>query len=79
MRTQAAWRGRHPDYFSAHCLHRRQVAADVAGDLDPPRLTAPLSTLPWDLAQDTFGVVGAGFLGQMGRVLLTAAQDQCEA
>jgi hypothetical protein len=79
MRTQAAWRRRHPDYFSAHRLHGRQVAADREGGLDPPRLSAPLSTLPWDLAQDTFGVVGSGFLGQMGRVLLTAAQDECEA
>jgi hypothetical protein len=39
-------------------------------------LPPPLSSLPWDLAQDTFGVVGTDFLGHLGRVLLLAAQDQ---
>jgi hypothetical protein len=76
--TQAAWRRRNPDYFTAHRLQRRQVAAATAGGVDPPVLPAPLSRLPWDLAQDTFGVAGSDFLGQMGRVLLIAAQDQCE-
>jgi hypothetical protein len=39
-------------------------------------LPPPLSQLPWDLAQDEFGVVGTDFLGHLGRVLLGAAQDQ---
>jgi hypothetical protein len=39
-------------------------------------LPPPLSQLPWDLAQDAFGVVGTDFLGHLGRVLLRAAQDQ---
>jgi hypothetical protein len=39
-------------------------------------LPPPLSQLPWDLAQDEFGVVGTDFLGHLGRVLLDAAQDQ---
>jgi hypothetical protein len=42
---------------------------------EPLRLPPPLSRLPWDLAQDQFGVQGADFLGVMGKVLLHAAQD----
>jgi len=79
MRTQAAWRRRNPDYFTAHRLQRRGLAADSGCRVDPLVLPAPLSRLPWDLAQDTFGVVGSDFLGHLGRVLLTAGQDECEA
>ena len=39
-------------------------------------LPPPLSSLAWDMAQDEFGVMGTDFLGQMSRVLLSAAQDQ---
>jgi len=42
-------------------------------------LTAPLSKLPWDIAQDQFGVKGADFIGVMGRLLHQAAQDQFKA
>ena len=45
----------------------------------PLRLPLPLSRLPWDLAQDEFGVKGADFIGVMGTLLLGAAQDQFEA
>lgn len=44
--------------------------------VDPLVLPPPLSRLPWDIAQETFGVVGSDFLGHLGRVLLTTAQDQ---
>jgi hypothetical protein len=36
----------------------------------------PLSQLPWDVAQDEFGVQGADFIGVMGTLLLRAAQDE---
>ena len=36
----------------------------------------PLRRLPWDIAQDEFGVKGADFIGVMGTLLLRAAQDQ---
>jgi hypothetical protein len=42
----------------------------------PLVLPPPLSQLPWDLAQEEFGVAGTDFLGHLGRVLLRAAQDQ---
>ena len=76
-KTQASWRRRNPDYFIAHRLQRRGVKAEVPHAVVPPLvLPPPLSQLPWDLAQDTFGVVGTDFLGHLGRVLLGAAQDQ---
>jgi hypothetical protein len=76
-RTQASWRRRNPDYFIAHRLQRRGMQAE-AGQAGVPALVLPppLSQLPWDVAQDTFGVVGTDFLGHLGRVLLGAAQDQ---
>lgn len=76
-RTQASWRRRNPDYFTAHRIQRRRLQADEAqGGVPPLILPPPLSQLPWDLAQGAFGVVGTDFLGHFGRVLLIAAQDQ---
>src|SRR5579872_1284428 len=46
---------------------------------EPLRLPAPLSQLPWDLAQDQFGVQGADFIGVMGALLVRATQDQLRA
>jgi hypothetical protein len=76
-RTQASWRRRNPDYFIAHRIQRRRLKADEAqAAILPLVLPPPLSQLPWDLAQETFGVAGTDFLGHLGRVLLGAAQDQ---
>ena len=75
--TQASWRRRNPDYFIAHRVQRRRLRADdVQGGVPPLVLPPPLSQLPWDLAQEEFGVAGTDFLGHLGRVLLVAAQDQ---
>jgi hypothetical protein len=73
-RTQSSWRRRNPDYFIAHRMQRRRLEAESA--VLPLVLPPPLSQLPWDVAQDAFGVVGTDFLGHLGRVLLGAAQDQ---
>jgi hypothetical protein len=75
VQTQASWRRRNPDYFIAHRLLRRGLKAEEAV-VPPLVLPPPLSQLPWDVAQDTFGVMGTDFLGHLGRVLLGAAQDQ---
>ena len=64
---QAFWRARNPDYFIAHRLQKRSGKEQRP---EPLRLPAPLSRLPWDVAQDQFGVQGADFLGVMGKVLL---------
>ena len=76
-RTQTSWRRRNLDYFIAHRVQRRRLRADEAqGGVLPLVLPPPLSQLPWDLAQEEFGVAGTDFLGHLGRVLLGAAQDQ---
>ena len=76
-KTQASWRRRNPDYFIAHRIQRRRLETEEAQAVVPPLvLPPPLSELPWDLAQDVFGVVGTDFLGHLGRVVLGAAQDQ---
>jgi hypothetical protein len=75
VRAQAAWRRRNPDYFIARRMQQRRVSADAV-PVPPLVLPPPLSQLPWDLAQDEFGVVGTDFLGHLGRVLLSAAQDE---
>ena len=73
--TQASWRQRNPEYFIA----RRIVERDAAEAPSPLRVPAPLSKLPWDLAQDQFGVQGTDFIGVMGRMLHGYAQDQYKA
>lgn len=70
-KMQAVWRARNPDYFLAHRLQKRSSEKQRP---EPLRLPAPLSRLPWDVAQDEFGVQGADFLGVMGKVVLRAAQ-----
>jgi len=74
--TQAAWRARNPDYFIARRIQERGA---LARRPEPLRLPAPLGQLPWDLAQDQFGVQGADFIGVMGALLLHATQDQFRA
>jgi len=74
--TQANWRSRNPDYFIARRMQARSAGSQPP---EPLRLPRPLNRLPWDLAQDQFGVQGADFLGVMGTVLLDATQDQFKA
>jgi hypothetical protein len=87
-KTQASWRERNPEYFVARRLKARTAllspppASSPSAPPPPPlppsplRLPPPLDRLPWDIAQDEFGVQGADFLGIFGKVLLHAAQDQ---
>lgn len=76
-KTQAAWRAANPDYFAARQMaERAEQAAQTGRAPEPLRVPAPLDRLPWDVAQDEFGVQGADFLGLFGRVLAAMAQDQ---
>lgn len=74
-KTQASWRERNPEYFIARRITERSGAEEPCG----ARLPVPLSKLPWDLAQDQFGIQGADFIGVMGKLLHGHAQDQCRA
>jgi hypothetical protein len=71
-KTQAAWREAHPDYFVARRLQGRVQQSEPG----PQRLPRPLERLPWDIAQDEFGVQGADFIGEFGRLLVGHVQDQ---
>ncbi|MFH1130285.1 MAG: hypothetical protein V1754_03055 [Pseudomonadota bacterium] len=77
-RTQADWRKRHLGYFIE--WRAKQRAARNASDvIDPPRIAPPLSTLPWELAQEEFGIIGADFIASLGRKVLVHAKDQRSA
>jgi hypothetical protein len=75
-KTQSAWRARNPDYFVAWRIQARSESEQTP---EPLRLPHPLSNLPWDLAQDEFGIKGADFIGAIGGVLLRATKDQLKA
>lgn len=74
-RGQADWRKRHPGYF-IEWRARERAARNASEPVEPPRLMAPLSSLPWAMAQEEFGIAGADFLGSMGRLLLVQAKDE---
>jgi len=76
VKTQKSWRDRNADYFIGRRIQERGKQDQPP---EPLRLPPPLSRLPWDIAQDEFGVKGADFIGIFGTVLLRAAQDQFKA
>src|SRR5258708_36901920 len=75
-KAQAAWCAKNPNYFIAR---RMQARSSLEKPVEPLRMAAPLSGLPWDLAQDEFGVQGTDFIGVMARLLRQAAQDELKA
>ena len=79
VKTQAAWRERHPDYELGRQIQERSTAAAAGETAAPSRVTRPLDRLPWDLAQDQFKAQGTEFLKGMGRVLCRNTQDQISA
>lgn len=54
----------------------RQLRAAKGEPVDPVGQPPPLNELPWEMAQKQFGVQGADFLGQFGRVLLKGVKKQ---
>ena len=76
VQTQRTWRDSRPDYFTARRIRER---GDIDRVPEPLQLPPPLSRLPWDIAQDEFGVQGADFIGILSTVLLRVAQDQFKA
>ena len=75
-KKQKRWRERHPDYFIARRILDRGKEDRPP---EPLRLPPPLSRLPWDIAQDEFGVKATDFIGVLGTLLLRDAQSQFEA
>ena len=75
--TQAGWRRTHAGYFVAWRAKKRAVL-NASEPVEAPRMPPPLSALPWPLAQEEFGIVGAEFIASFGRVLLEHAKDQRE-
>ena len=75
QQTQAGWRRRHPGYF-IQWRAKKRAEDNAAGGVDPPRVPPPISDLPWEMAQEEFGVMGADFLASLGRKVLVHAKDQ---
>jgi hypothetical protein len=76
VQTQRNWRESRPDYFTARRIRER---GEQDRPPEPLRLPPPLNRLPWDIAQDQFGVEGTDFIGVLSTVLLRFAQDQFKA
>lgn len=73
--VQAAWREEHPGYFIAWRA-RKRAARNATEPVERPLVPVPLTRLPWDLAQEEFGVAGADFLASMGRLVVGHAKDE---
>ena len=73
-KTQAAWRALNPGYSLEWRIQARAESARAPTPL--LRQEFPLSTLPWDMAQEEFGRKGTDFIGAMGKLLLRAAKDE---
>lgn len=56
-----------------------EARAEQARPPEPLAVPRPLDRLPWEVAQDEFGVQGADFIGKLGRLLVRHAKDQMRA
>jgi hypothetical protein len=72
-KTQASWRKRNPDY-PLGC--RIQFLSKSKSPPKTKYLPNPLSDLPWDIAQEAFGLKGASFIGIMCALMLRSVKDQ---
>ncbi len=63
----------HPEYRVAQAMRLRERLAAKQQVVDPLEMPVPLSGLPWQVAQKHFGVQGADFLAQFGRLLVREA------
>jgi hypothetical protein len=75
QQTQAGWRRRHPGYF-IQWRAKKRAELNASEAVDPPRVPPPLSQLPWEMAQEEFGVMGADFIASLGRIVVGHAKDQ---
>jgi hypothetical protein len=76
----AAWRARHPAYRVEHAIRLRELrAAKEQQVVDPLEVPPPLSGLPWDVAQKSFGIQGTDFLAHLARLLLVTSKKSMPA
>ena len=73
--NEAEWLQRHPGYFIAWRAKER-AERSPPDDAAPPWVPAPLTRLPWELAQEEFGGIGADFLASLGRLLVANAKKE---
>ena len=74
-RRLADWRKKHPGYF-VEWRAKQRAARNATEPVAAPRLPPPLSSLPWSLAQEEFGIAGTDFIGSMGRLLVGHAKTE---
>lgn len=71
----AAWRARHPAYGVKRRMRLRELRAAKEEAVDPLELPGPLGELPWEVAQEEFGVQGADFIGHLARLVVRRLQE----
>jgi hypothetical protein len=71
---------RQPDYFVARRIAERAERSKATGrDAPPMRAAGAMAKVPWQLAQDEFGVEVADFFWQFWKVLSRHVQDEMMA
>lgn len=74
-RADRAWHARHPDYDRGRRLQKKLEQAAEKGAPERPE-KAPLSGLPWDVAQDVMGLQLLVIIMELAKVLVRHAQDK---
>jgi hypothetical protein len=78
-RNEGTWRARNPEYPARRRIQLRARRAAKGEAVDPLGVRAPLTKLPWDVAQKQFKLQGADFLRECLRVLALDAKKQIQA
>ena len=80
--TQAAYRKEHADYWVERRL-REQAARAERVDADGRPVVRPpprsMRQVPWEMAQDAFGVEGAVIIAYIARLAMRSGQDAIQA
>lgn len=73
-RADRAWQKRHPDYDRGRRWEKKLARVQQDGPTEAPE-RAPLSGVPWDLAQDVMGPQTVVIIAGLAGVLVRHAQD----
>lgn len=77
-RADRAWHARHPDYDRGRRWQKKLAEAARKEAAERPE-EAPLSGLPWDVAQDAMGLEVVVIIMELAKVLVRHAQDERRA